>query len=225
MVHTGGWFFFSADDSDYGFWGFKLLNDASYLKACCPKMSPWAEVLSFLVDRMLRNSHFAFIPIHHWKKLLSSPLPPLFSNQSTYMVTSLCCIPWMLQSLPGFVRRAAFLGLLLPLKTRVWVGSEVISCPCLLCWGLGSGHVGVGKIFYELELKSFRSVCTRVILGLVVCFLFLWYPGAKGIWLSKSSDSRKLEGTEMVTYQQRLKMHVAKRWEILNLFFFESMRN
>lgn len=75
------------------------------------------------------------------------------------MVTSLCCIPWMLESLLGFVGHAAFLGLLLPSKIRAGVGAEGISYPLSVCRGPVSSNIGMGKMFYEFELKSFGSVC------------------------------------------------------------------
>lgn len=207
----------------------KLLDDASYLKACCPKIKILAyEPRSYPLSRIkvLCNSHFAFIPINCWKKLRSSPLPPLLSNQSTCMVTSLYCIRWTLESLPGFVGYAAFLGLLLPLKTRVWVGSEVISCPCLLCWGLVSGHIGMGNIFYGLEIKI--CVCeVRVFLGgeLVFCFLFCDILVPKVYYFPNHLIAESWRIQRQLPYQQCLKMHVAKWWEILNLLFFGSMRN
>jgi len=66
----------------------------------------------------------------------------------------------VLESLLGFVGHAAFLGfLLLPSKTRAGVGAEGSSYPCLVCPGPVSSHIGMGKMFYEPELKSFGSVC------------------------------------------------------------------
>lgn len=65
----------------------------------------------------------------------------------------------MLESLLGFVGHTDFLGVLLPSKARAGVGAEGISYPYSLCWGLVSSHTGMGKMFYELELKSFGSLC------------------------------------------------------------------
>ena len=123
------------------------------LLTCEPKSCPFWQI------RVLCNSHFAFISTYCWRKLLCSFPSPLFSNHSIYMVTSLCCIPWMLESLLEFVGHTAFLGFLIPSKTRAGVGAESISYPRPLCQGPVSSHIGVGKMFCELELKNFGSVC------------------------------------------------------------------
>lgn len=65
----------------------------------------------------------------------------------------------MLEKFLAFGGHAAFLELLLPLKVRAGVRAKGISYPCPVCWGLVSSDIGMGKVFYELELKSFGSVC------------------------------------------------------------------
>lgn len=54
-----------------------------------------------------------------------------------------------------------------------------------------SGYIGMEKVFYELQLKSFESLCMDFFF-----FQFLCSPGAEDVILSKSFDSQKLEDTD-----------------------------
>lgn len=53
-------------------------------------------------------------------------------------------------------------------------------------------YIGMEKVFYELELKSFKSPCGFF-------SNFLCSPGAEDVILSKSFDSQNLEDTETVS--------------------------
>lgn len=56
-----------------------------------------------------------------------------------------------------------------------------------------SGYIGMEKVFYELQLKSFESLCMDFF------FSFCVVLGAEDVILSKSFDSQKLEDTEAVS--------------------------